>query len=146
MSNCYLDTSALAKWYINEPGSEAFEQFVRGLSDAIISRLTATELRCLLARRRRGGEIGQDYESKAFASFEHDIAAGHLRVHGCHDAHFVDAVYLINRLDQIPLRTLDAIHLAIALDARADTLATADKVMARAAEKLDITVCFFGDA
>ncbi len=146
MSNCYLDTSALAKWYINEPGSEAFEQFVLGLSDAIISRLPATELRCLLARRRRGGEIGQDYESKAFASFEHDIAAGHLRVHGCHDAHFVDAVYLINRLDQIPLRTLDAIHLAIALDARADTLATADKVMARAAEKLDITVCFFGDA
>ena len=24
----YLDTSALAKWYLNEPFSEAFEEFI----------------------------------------------------------------------------------------------------------------------
>ena len=26
----YLDTSALAKWYLNEAGSEAFVEFCRG--------------------------------------------------------------------------------------------------------------------
>lgn len=49
----YLDTSALAKWYLNEPFSEKFEAFIQEYSTAAISRLTVVELRCLLARRRR---------------------------------------------------------------------------------------------
>ena len=48
----YLDTSALAKWYFNEVGSEAFVGFLQGLDSAAISSLTVTEMRSLLSRRR----------------------------------------------------------------------------------------------
>ena len=48
----YLDTSALAKWYLNEVGSEAFVGFLQGLDSAVISSLTVTEMRSLLSRRR----------------------------------------------------------------------------------------------
>ena len=33
----YLDTSALAKWYLNEVGSESFVDFLQGLGSAVIS-------------------------------------------------------------------------------------------------------------
>jgi uncharacterized protein with PIN domain len=53
----YLDTSALAKWYLDEPGSEVFAEYLQGVDVAIISRLTHTEMRSLLSRRRRMGEL-----------------------------------------------------------------------------------------
>jgi uncharacterized protein len=51
----YIDTSALAKWYLNEPRSEDF--------GAVISRLTVVEFRCLIARRRRAGDIDLEDET-----------------------------------------------------------------------------------
>ena len=54
--SCYIDTSALAKWYLNEPRSQDFESYIRSQRGALISRLTVMELRCLLARRRRAGD------------------------------------------------------------------------------------------
>jgi uncharacterized protein with PIN domain len=53
----YVDTSALAKWYIAEPGSAAFERFVQDAADVVISRLVLVEMRCLLSQRRRSGTI-----------------------------------------------------------------------------------------
>ncbi len=41
----YLDTSALAKWYLNEVGSEAFVDFLQSLDSALISSLSVTEMR-----------------------------------------------------------------------------------------------------
>jgi len=41
----YLDTSALAKWYLNEAGSEAVVEFLQGLDSAVISSLSVTEMR-----------------------------------------------------------------------------------------------------
>lgn len=144
MSACYIDTSALAKWYINEPGSEAVAAFLRDVDIAVISRLTMTEMRCLLARRRRAGDFDIDYELAAHAQFKHDTAAGRLTVQASNDAHFIDAAHLIERLDPLPLRTLDAIHLAIARAGAVDAIATADGVMAAAAERLGLRVSFFG--
>jgi len=56
----YLDTSALVKWYLPEPGSEAYVDFIARQSRAVISRLTGVELRCLQARRPPAGEIRTD--------------------------------------------------------------------------------------
>lgn len=61
----YIDTSALAKRYLNEPGSDEVDQFLREQRRRTISRLGVLELRCLLARRRRAGEISADYERDA---------------------------------------------------------------------------------
>lgn len=140
MTACYLDTSALAKWYLAEPCSEEFEAFVQGLDEAVISRLTAVEMRCLLARRRRAGDFDAVFEREAFLRFERDAAAGYLRVHPVGEAAMVEALALIERLEDIALRTLDALHLAIALDAGAGQLATADRAMAEAGAVLGLSV------
>ncbi len=105
----------------------------------------AAELRCLLARRRRNGDIGRDYENDAYRSFERDLAAGHLRLRAFDEGFFVAAVDLVERLDDTGLRTLDALHLAIARADGGDRLATADATMEAAARKLGLGVRFFGD-
>ncbi len=77
VSVCYNDTSALAKWYLQEAGSQAFEVFANTLRVRLISRLTTVELRCLLARRRRANEIDEGYEADAWSTFTTHIAAGY---------------------------------------------------------------------
>jgi len=64
--SCYIDTSALAKWYVSEPQSERFEAFVRDLPEALVSQLAACELRCLLSRRKRAGDFDEAYERMAW--------------------------------------------------------------------------------
>ncbi len=111
---CSGDTSALAKWYLNEPGSEDFVCHIQNLDVAVISSLTQTEMRSLLARRRRMGELTHELESLAYASVLDDIVKGSLQLYSVEDARFAEAVNLISRYPEHPLRTLDALHLAIA--------------------------------
>ncbi len=139
----YLDTSALAKWYLNEPLSEAFEAFIQKQASASISRLTIVEFRCLLARRRRAGEITKTNESRIHEAFEADLRAGFLHVHPVSDEQHLAALGLITRLSRFPLRTLDALHLAIATEIHAKRLATADRTMALAATALGLNVVRF---
>jgi len=139
----YLDTSALAKWYLNEPFSEEFEAFIQEQPAAAISRLTVVEFRCLLARRRRAREITKTIESRVYASFERDVGAGFLQVHPVSDEHLIAALGLITRLGKYPLRTLDALHLAIARGIHCRQLATADKSMANAGRAAGLGVVRF---
>lgn len=139
----YLDTSALAKWYLNEPFSEEFEAFIQEQPATAISRLAVVEFRCLLVRRRRAGEITKAVESRVFASFEEDIRAGFLQVHPIADEHLIAALGLITRLGRFPLRTLDAMHLAIAQSIHAQQLATADKTMADAGKAIGLGIMRF---
>ncbi|MCU0835661.1 MAG: type II toxin-antitoxin system VapC family toxin [Chromatiaceae bacterium] len=139
----YLDTSALAKWYLNEAGSEEFVRYVQGLDVAVISSLTQTEMRSLLARRRRAGDLSPESETVIYAAFLQDIAEGSLRQYPVEDARFSEAANLISRYPGHPLRTLDALHLAVARSAQVDAVATADTVMAAAAEAMGfVTVRF----
>jgi len=141
----YIDTSALAKWYLNETNSEAFSDWMQRQDDACISTLTVTEMRCLLARRRRGGDIGPELEREIFAVFNDDIREGHVFLRPLADAHALEASRLIERMTDIPLRTLDALHLAIARDAGCSRLATADRIMARAAAELEMEAIRFDE-
>jgi predicted nucleic acid-binding protein len=139
----YLDTSALAKWYLNEPFSEEFEAFIQEHPTAAISRLTVVEFRCLLARRRRAREITKSIESRVYASFENDVGAGFLQVYPVSDEHLIAALSLITRLGKYPLRTLDALHLAIAQGIHCRQLATADKSMANAGKAAGMGIARF---
>jgi uncharacterized protein len=140
----YLDTSALAKWYLNEPLSDEVDDYLRTLPHAWISSLTALELRCLLARRRRAGEVGAEQEAAILALFEQDVSDGYLVALAVEDDHFHTAGRLIARLPAHPLRTLDALHLAVVHQAGLGSLATADRVMADAAQALGLAVRRFG--
>jgi predicted nucleic acid-binding protein len=140
----YIDTSALAKRYLDEAGSDDFDAFLSRWSRVLISRLAVVELRCLLQRRRRAGEIDAAYERVALAEFADDIRSGFFQVEPLADRHAVVAHDLFDQLPRHSLRTLDALHLAVTQSAGAALLATADRGMARAAAALGIGVVTFG--
>lgn len=141
----YIDTSALLKRYLPERNSDAFDEWFVAATPASVSRLTFVEVRSALARRRREQTLNAAQEASAMNELRIDVQDGVLAVQPGADHHFVDAFHLIDRLDSVPLRTLDALHLAIAGASGATTLATADAVMRRAAEALGMNVIFFGD-
>ncbi len=143
VENSYIDTSALAKWYLNEDMSDQFSDWIQAVDQTFISELTRTEMRCLLARRRRMKELDRESESKIFAIFQNDIAEGQLLCPVIHDGCFEIAIQLIDRLPKISLRTFDALHLAIAQQLNMDCIATADGIFASAADSLGFIVVRF---
>jgi predicted nucleic acid-binding protein len=107
----YIDTSALAKRYIDEAGSNDLDTFLSRWSCARISRLAVVELRCLVQRRRRAKEIDAAYEQAALADFADDVGSGFFQIEPLADRHAVLAHDLIRQLTGHSLRTLDALHL-----------------------------------
>jgi predicted nucleic acid-binding protein len=89
------------------------------------------------------GEIDVALESVLYAALLDDIAAGSLTLIPVEDARYDEAAQLIARYPEHPLRTLDALHLAVARHAGVDALASADTVMADAAQTMGFPVARF---
>ncbi|MEC4750159.1 type II toxin-antitoxin system VapC family toxin [Methylomicrobium sp. Wu6] len=143
-SAVYLDTSALAKWYLAESNSEEVSAYIVGLDVAVVSTLTKTEMRCLLARRKRMHGFDANIEAQIYATFLDDISQGHLLPLKVEDKHQESAANLLTMLPDHALRTLDALHLAIAQHHGIERIATADGLFAKAAEALGLSVDYFG--
>jgi len=141
----YVDTSALAKWYLPEAGSDAFFNWMQQQDETCISSLTKTEFRCLLARRQRMQLLTSVQVQEVYAKFQQDCQDAHLLLYPILDQHVLNAELMIEALPGIALRTLDALHLSVAHEISTSVLATADKVMAQAAKQLDIEVAWFGE-
>jgi predicted nucleic acid-binding protein len=139
----YFDTSALAKWYLNENLSDEVERYIQEHGPVEISDLTAVEIRSLLSRRRREREIDIKTETRAFAAFEEDVRRGFLIRNPLPATLAAGAVNLIASYPDVPLRTLDAMHLVVAQEIGAAVLATSDRVMAAGAEALGLAVVRF---
>jgi uncharacterized protein len=139
----YFDTSALAKWYLNEERSQDVEEYIQEHGPVAISDLTVVEMRCLLARRRREGHIDAKMEARIFATFQEDIRQNFLICHPFPEGLAAGAVNLVSAHPDIPLRTLDAFHLVIAKAIEAVKLATADRIMAAAGKAMGQTVVRF---
>ncbi len=142
-SDIYFDTSALAKWYINECNSEEVESYLQENGPVAISDLTVVEMRCLLARRRRENDISVMLETEIFATFQEDIRRKFLICHHFPQELAAGAINLMSILGNIPVRSLDAMHLVIAKEISAGVLVTADKVMADAATAFEFEVVRF---
>ncbi|MDO8739582.1 type II toxin-antitoxin system VapC family toxin [Candidatus Deferrimicrobium sp.] len=139
----YFDTSALAKWYLNESFSEDVERYLMEHGPVAISDLTVVEMRSLLARRRREKHVDPKLENRVFSTFEDDIRRGFLIRHPMPATAAAGAVNLISTLPDVPLRTLDAMHLVIAREIDASILATADRIMATGAHEMGFSVVRF---
>jgi len=139
----YFDTSALAKWYLNESYSEDVERYLKEHGPVAISDLTVVEMRSLLARRRREKHVDPKMENRVFSTFEDDIRRGFLIRHPMPATTAAGAVNLISTVPDVPLRTLDAMQLVIAREIDASTLATADRIMAAGAHEMGISVIRF---
>lgn len=142
MSRYYVDSTALAKWYLPERGSEEVTALIQEHAPMSISSLTVVEMRSLLARRRREREIRPAFEAKVVAAFQGDIDQAHLACHPLSDDPVREAAMIPDRLKSVPLRTLDALHLAVARYVAAEAVLTADRVMATAARALDMRVTY----
>jgi predicted nucleic acid-binding protein len=132
----YFDTGVLAKWYVNEPRSDDVEAYIKTIYPVYISLLTRIEMKSLAALRVREGHFDYLTQFKVLSTFEGDIAAGHIVVLPYTTESLLIAESLIGSYPEIPLRGLDAMHLGVMKAAGVTTLATADLVMAQAAEAL----------
>jgi len=139
----YFDTSALAKWYLNERRSEDVERYIRAHGPVSISTLTVVEMRSLLARRRRERSIDARTEMRVWGTFEEDVRLGFLIRHPLEDGVVASAAHLLAVAARVPLRTLDVLHLAVAREIQANAVATADKVQAAGAQALGLSVVRF---
>jgi len=139
----YFDTSALAKWYIRETRSDEVAKYIQEHGPIDISDLTVVEMRALLARRRRERSIDSKTEIKVYATFEDDIRQKFLICHSLPTDFAAGAVNLLSVLNELPLRTLDVVHLTIAKEIQAEILATADRVMAAGAKAMGLSVITF---
>lgn len=139
----YFDTSALAKWYINESRSDDVEKYIQQHGPVAISDLTVVEMRCLLARRRREKSITQQLEIEIFATFQEDLRQRFLICHPFPADLAEGTINLLALLSDIPIRTLDALHLMIAKEIFTEELVTADRIMAEGAKALGIKVLQF---
>lgn len=140
MSVCYLDTSAVLKRYLSEPLSAEFDAFaLAGGHEFMISALVITEITSALARRVRNRDVDPGFADVARQRFQDDLMFCHWGLIEFQASMFSHAATLISTLP-LPLSTLDALHLACALDAPADALATADKQLAVAADHAGLQV------
>ena len=140
---CYIDTSALIKRYVEEPGSDAFDTFCElPAIERVICPLGVTELTGVLQRRVRMRSLTPAHAVVVRQRFLADVAAGGWRVVDFETDMFSKANQLIVNLGA-PLATLDALHLACALQHVAAEFATADLQLAAAARKARLRVHTF---
>ena len=119
----YLDASALLKLFVPEPESDDLNQGLAGLTDVIVSDLALTEMASALGRRTREQRLTPEQARRLYRE------ASKLHAASRH-AELTPPIH--RRAERLmlslagPLRALDALHLATALDAGAATVVTFD--------------------
>ncbi len=133
----YLDASALVKLFVPETESDELNQALAGLTDVIVSDLALTEMTSALARRVREQRMGRQDARRLYREGSKLLAS----------SHYAQVTPPIHRRAErlmlslvVPLRALDALHLATALDAGAATLVTFDPRLRDAAESQGLFV------
>jgi predicted nucleic acid-binding protein len=128
----YVDSSALAKLYVPEADSDRTDAFLRGRTGMVISELAITEVLSAVARKGRAGELEPKYASQIRDALIADAESGSFeRVH-LDPATHREAERLL-AVSSVPLRTLDALHLALATVSSATHILTFDLRMREAA-------------
>ncbi len=140
VTECYVDTSALLKLYVTEPFSDEAQSYLSSIDRPAISSLTTLEWHCAMARRQRSGAFSENYLALARQEFMRHVSEGYFRLQPVSDTLLTQALGLLEAVKPISLRTLDAMHLAAARAAEAQSIATADKIMSQAAERLGMKV------
>ncbi len=137
MTYYFLESSAFAKLFVLEQGSEPLIQLLEQVDDSrkLISALASLEVRSAIRRRERAGEIPPPDAEQALGALEAEC--GRVLEQPISSA-VLDVAKMI--LDGHALRTLDALHLATCVVVR-DTLqvsdicfVSADDALLRAAE------------
>ena len=134
----YLDTSVLVALYIPEPKSEKIQKFVSGKGKTALSSLTEVEFSSAVSRRNRMKEMSHEDGFQVISRFQIHVKSRIFEMYPVMQREYDLARDWIRKLDT-PLRTLDALHLAVAFSNQL-VLVTADTSFAAAAKKLGIKI------
>ena len=132
----YIDTSVLAAYYCPEPLSDQSQRVLAEESERAISSLVELELVSALARKVRSREMRRADAHSILAVFQSHLDQGIYTRLAVGSAHFAKAREWLATFI-LPLRTLDALHLAVAVmhDCR---LLTADVALVKACAKIGV--------
>ncbi len=136
----YLDSSAFAKLYVPEAESERLDTFLRGRRGLMISELTITEVLSAVARRKRERELRADQANEIRDAVLADADSGSFERLDLTPSVHRDAERLLLATDSLPLRTLDALHIALALSGSATHVLTFDQRMREVAAQAGLRV------
>jgi predicted nucleic acid-binding protein len=129
----YLDTSAAVPLFVPEPASPAIEAWFESCTDPLVSSdWIVTEFSSALSIKVRKGEISARQAQAAWKDFDAFCKSG-LRLLPVSRKAFLEAAGM-TRNAASGLRSGDALHLAMALEAGASGIATVDEALARNAK------------
>lgn len=122
----YLDSCILVKLLVVEPDSEFFVRSLEG-KPMVTSDLALTEVFSALLARERAGKISVTDRRRAWNELESRIEADEIRTEPLNSIVLRKARHTLEQCHpKVPLRTLDAIHLATADLCHDFPLATTD--------------------
>jgi uncharacterized protein len=133
--NVFFDSSALAKRYIEEKGTDQVQAILSSASALAVSVICVPEIVSALCRRRRERKLStEEYRNaKALVLTDIDDAA----VIGITEEVIAQGVAL---LEQFPLCSADALHIACASEWSTDLFVSADDRQCKAARARGLRV------
>ena len=134
----YVDTSVLVAYYCPESISETAEKTILSAKRPCISSLTEVEFTSALSRKVREKNLSPDDGNKIFNQFQSHLEQSFYRLTVIRERHYQTAKTWIVQFST-SLKTLDALHLAVAAEGDF-TLLTADKHLSNSAKYFGIDV------
>jgi predicted nucleic acid-binding protein len=133
--NVFLDSSALAKRYVEEPGSDRVEKILLSASSLGVSVLCLPEVLSALCRRRRERSLSHPQYVRAKAALLEDIR----------DSNVINITERVvaratELLERWPLRSSDSLHVASAAEWEAELFVSADDRQCAAARAYGLQV------
>ncbi len=132
----YIDTSVLVSYYCPEPLSEAAEKIILRSDQPSLSALTEVEVASALSRKVRKKEISRVDADRVITEFQTHLSQFLFKRIPVEREHYSLAFNWLIQLS-IPLKTLDALHLAVAAGNNLQII-TADRQLAGSARKLGL--------
>ncbi len=132
----YLDTSVLGSYYCPESLSAPVSKALLSLGRALISPLVVLEFTSLVSLKVRTGELSPTDGGLILKRFQHHLNGNLYQMAEIGQREFSTARRWIARLDT-NLRTLDALHLAVAV-ASHEKMWTTDRPLAKSAGLLRV--------
>jgi len=136
----YLDTSVVAAYYCPEPLSAIVEEEFLKREDPAVSLLTALEMYSAVSRKIREHALSQADGNRIINRFQSHVSGQFYHSLPVESNHYQIAQSWIGRFNT-PLRTLDALHLAIA-SVKNIPLITSDARLADSGRVFGIDIIF----
>jgi predicted nucleic acid-binding protein len=133
----YFDTSVLAAYYTPEERSAEAAAIVAKASYPVVSDLAVAELNVTMVRKERLGFLPPKGAEAVFALFDEHLREAFLTI--ALETRHMEATRALAIRTLARLRTLDALHLVLALEVEA-TLATFDGRLHEAARAVGLPV------